>query len=333
MDLFRWCFIGAGKLANVVAEQITATGRHRVVSVYNRTPARAQTFAETYGAKAYLSAEEAIRDPEVDAVYIVTTHPSHYEYSKMALEAGKPVLCEKPMTMRGEETEELFRLAKEKHLYLAEAMWTWFAPAAWQVERWVREGAFGTIENVRAQMYCQGWQYASRVTDPAEGGGALLDLGVYAFTYLYRLFGHPLSMRCSAEIAGGIDRSDEIQLEFPGGLRATIGLNLYSDEGEWLLIEGDRASVKFPHFHWAHEVQLRRKDGTTVDFSQEGGYVNEFDLVAREIREGKTESEYVPPRQTMDVMRLLDEAREQVGLRYAFEPEKKGTKGTVPIVP
>ena len=321
MDLFRWCFIGAGKLANIVADQITASGRHRVVSVYNRTPARAQAFAEVHGATAYLSAEQAIADPEVDAVYIVTTHPSHYQYTKLALEAGKPVLCEKPMTMRSEETEALFRLAREKHLYLSEAMWTWFAPAARQVERWVREGAFGTIAKVRAQMCCQGWQYASRVTDPAEGGGALLDLGVYAFTYLYRLFGQPLSMRCSANIAGGIDRSDEIELEFPGGLHATIVLDLYSDEGELLLIEGDQAAIRFPHFHWAHEVQLCRKDGTTVDFNEEGGYVNEFDLVAREIRAGKTESEYVPPRQTIDVMHLLDGAREQVGLRYAFEPE------------
>ena len=324
MDLFRWCFIGAGKLANIVADQITASGRHRVVSVYNRTPARAQAFAEAHGATAYLSAEQAIADPEVDAVYIVTTHPSHYQYTKLALETGKPVLCEKPMTMRSEETEALFRLAREKHLYLSEAMWTWFAPAARQVERWVREGAFGTIEKVRAQMCCQGWKYASRVTDPAEGGGALLDLGVYAFTYLYRLFGQPLSMRCSANIAGGIDRSDEIELEFPGGLRATIVLDLYSDEGDWLVIEGDQAAIKFPHFHWAHEVQLCRKDGTTVDFNEEGGYVNEFDLVAREIRAGKTESEYVPPRQTIDVMHLLDEAREQVGLRYAFEPETFG---------
>ena len=324
MDLFRWCFIGAGKLANIVADQITASGRHRVVSVYNRTPARAQAFAEAHGATAYLSAEQAIADPEVDAVYIVTTHPSHYQYTKLALEAGKPVLCEKPMTMRSEETEALFRLAREKHLYLSEAMWTWFAPAARQVERWVREGAFGTIAKVRAQMCCQGWQYASRVTDPAEGGGALLDLGVYAFTYLYRLFGQPLSMRCSANIVGGIDRSDEIELEFPGGLRATIVLDLYSDEGDWLVIEGDQAAIRFPHFHWAHEVQLCRKDGTTVDFNEEGGYVNEFDLVAREIRAGKTESEYVPPRQTIDVMHLLDEAREQVGLRYAFEPETFG---------
>ena len=324
MDLFRWCFIGAGKLANIVADQITASGRHKVVSVYNRTPARAQAFAEAHGATAYLSAEQAIADPEVDTVYIVTTHPSHYQYTKLALEAGKPVLCEKPMTMRSEETEALFRLAREKHLYLSEAMWTWFAPAARQVERWVREGAFGTIEKVRAQMCCQGWQYASRVTDPAEGGGALLDLGVYAFTYLYRLFGQPLSMRCSANIAGGIDRSDEIELEFPGGLRATIVLDLYSDEGEFLVIEGDQAAIRFPHFHWAHEVQLCRKDGTTVDFNEEGGYVNEFDLVAREIRAGKTESEYVPPRQTIDVMHLLDEARGQVGLRYAFEPETFG---------
>jgi len=319
MDSFRWCFIGAGKLANIVADQITASGRHQVASVYTRTPGKGQAFAEACGAKAYLSAEQAIAAPGVEAVYIATTHPSHYQFARLALEMGKPVLCEKPMTMRGGETEALFRLAKEKQLYLSEAMWTWFAPAARQVERWVREGAFGAIEKVHVHMCGEGWKYAPRVTDPAAGGGALLDLGVYAFTYLYRLFGYPRSMRCKSQIVGGIDRSDEIELEFAEGLRATIALDLYNNDGEWLLIEGDRASIRFPHFHWAHEVRLCRKDGTAVDFSEAGGYLNEFDLVVGEIRAGKTESEYVPPRQTMDVMRLLDEARDQVGLRYPFE--------------
>ena len=320
MDPFRWCFIGAGKLANIVAEKITASCRHRISSVYTRNPAKGQAFAEAFGARAYLSAEQAIADPGVEAVYIATTHPSHFQYAKLALEMGKPVLCEKTMTMRCEETEALFRLAKEKRLYLSEAMWTWFAPAAQQVERWVREGAFGTIEKVHVHMCGQGWQYAPRVTDPEAGGGALLDEGVYALAYLYRLFGYSRFMRCKGEIVGGIDRNDEIELEFSGGIQATISLDLYGNDGEWLQIEGNQASIKFLNFHWAYEVQLCRKDGTTVDFNQTGGYLNEFDLVAQEIHAGKTESEYVPPKQTVDVLRLLDEARRQIGLRYAFEP-------------
>ena len=130
MEKFGWCFIGCGRLAHKVAQQITASGRHVVVSVWSRNSDACASFAAQYGARACASAREAMTAPGVDGVYVVTPHTSHFEYIRLALELGKPALGEKPFTVSAAETEALIRLAEEKGVYMAEAMWTWFAPVA-----------------------------------------------------------------------------------------------------------------------------------------------------------------------------------------------------------
>lgn len=145
-NTFGWCFIGCGTLAKQVAKQITESGRHKIVSVYSRNIEKSGKFAGQYGASACNSAEDAIAMEGVEGVYVVTPHNSHYMYTKLALKLGKPVLCEKPFTVSAAQTRELITLAREKRLYLAEAMWTWFAPVANQVKIWLDNGEFGQIQ-------------------------------------------------------------------------------------------------------------------------------------------------------------------------------------------
>ncbi|MBP1585653.1 MAG: Gfo/Idh/MocA family oxidoreductase [Lachnospiraceae bacterium] len=133
-ERFRWCFIGCGTLAKIVAEQLNASGRHEIVSVYARRFEASTEFANTFGGKAYKTAEEAISADDVDGVYIVTPHRSHAEYSKIAINLGKPVLCEKPFTINLKETREVIDLAREKGVYITEAMWTWFSPVGARIK-------------------------------------------------------------------------------------------------------------------------------------------------------------------------------------------------------
>ncbi len=318
--VFHWCFIGTGKLAGIVAEQICATGRHEIVSVYTRNIEKGRAFAEKFGGRAYESAEEAITAEGVDGVYIVTPHNAHYDYAYQALQHGIPVLCEKAMTSRAEETEALFALAKEKNVYLAEAMWTWFSPIANQVKAWLDEGRFGTIKSVHGDMCVPGAGYAPRVTDPNTAGGALLDIGVYPITYIYRLFGVPKRIVCNGTVKNGIDTDDHIEMIYPNGQTFTVALDLYGDRnGGWFEIKGTDASLRISHFHYAKEAVLQLRDGTELRVEGDGGYVNEFDIVAKEIRSGKKESDYVKAAYTIDVMHLLDSCRAQIGLVYPYE--------------
>lgn len=320
MNRFGWCFIGCGKLAGIVAEQILASGRHRIVSAYTRRMAQCEAFAEQFGCAACATAEEAIRMPGVDAVYVVTPHSSHFLYTKQALELGRPVLNEKAFTITAAQTQALIDLAREKELYLAEAMWTWFAPVANQVKAWLDAGEFGDNLTVEVSLRGDGRSYAPRVVEPAAGGGALLDVGVYVLTYLYRLFGPPARVACRGLLANGIDEEEDIILTFPDGRVVNATAAVCDPAGRnFLTLRGDRASLHLNGFNYTDRADLVRSDGSIEHFEGRGDYLNEFDLAAGEIRAGLKESRYQPLAVTLDVMRIMDECRRQMGLVYPFE--------------
>lgn len=317
---FCWCFIGSGRLAERVAAEIIPSRRHRIVSVFTRRIERCREFAARYGALACSTIQEALSVPEVEGVYVVTPHNNHYESTKAALETGKNVLCEKPITTDTGQARELFRLAREKNAYLAEAMWTWFAPTANRVKEWVDEGRFGEIRQVLANYHINIRGRAGRVTDPNCAGGALLDIGIYPITYLYRLFGKPLQVECRGILADGIDLCEDVGLTFAGGVCCKASISLKDIKGlEWFRIQGSNASVSIPGFHAAGGAVLRQGWRRLDQVKGSGSYLNEFDLAVGEIREGLIGSRFVPPQATLDVMGILDECRHQMGLVYPFE--------------
>lgn len=319
METFGWCFIGTGKLAGQVAQQLAGT-RHKIVSCYTRNFENAKAFAASVGAEAYEEAADAITAPGVDGVYVVTPHNAHFRFAKLALELGKPVLCEKSFTVTARETEELIALARENGVYLAEAMWTWFSPAANQVKAWVDGGAIGDVTGADFTYHMIS-RYGGRTTDPRRAGGALLNITVYPITYAYRLFGYPEKILATGVIAGGVDQSEEIEMVFPGGIRCHISASAVDKKGfEKMTIRGSRGKIKALLYHALNRATLRKGLlGRTV-FKGPGGlfnsYVTEFDIAAREIREGLTESKMVPLQATYDVMKIMDTIRGQIGLEY-----------------
>ena len=319
-ESFGWCFLGTGTLAKQVAKEILSSGRHSIVSSFSRNMDKNRAFSERFGAHPCATAEEAILREGVDAVYIVTPHPAHYPLAKEALLLGRPVLCEKPFTMTESEARELFHIAAEKQLYVAEAMWTWFAPVANRMKEWVDSERFGTIRSVRANYHMNGKGYAPRVTDPKQGGGALLDVGVYPIHYLIRLFGTPTHVRCEGRMAGGIDLGEEVDLTFSNGLTCRASASIDDWKGlERFTIQGNRAQSSVFLFHMANSAKLKQGWRTLETVKGYGGMLNEFDLVASEVRDGLKESRFVPAEATIQTMRVLDECRRQMGLVYPFE--------------
>lgn len=167
----------------------------------------------------------------MEGVYVVTPHNAHFRYVKEALELGKPVLCEKAFTVTAEETDSLIALAREKKVYLAEAMWTWFSPAANQVKLWLMEDKLGKVTDANFTYHMKSVKYAPRVSDPKRAGGALLDITIYPITYAYRLWGYPVKIESSGTIENGIDYGEDVMLTFENGLTARISASIVDMKG------------------------------------------------------------------------------------------------------
>ena len=317
MEKFKWVYIGCGSIAKNTAFSIER-GSHEIVAVYSRNAKKAEAFAKSHGAKVYASAAEAIAHEGADAVYIATPHTSHPEYVLMALNAKKPVLCEKPVGVSVGEAEQMIECAKANDTYYVEAMWTWFSDVAKVVKKWVQSGRIGKIESVSVNYAFPGLLMPknSRVRMPETAGGGLLDIGVYPITYCYNLFGYPEEVICKGKIADGIDIDDKITLRY-GDMKCHIHISL-KNLRESFVIKGTEGTIFIPAFHMATAAIMRSKNGNATYFGKTD-YLTEFTRADEEIRAGKKESDYIPFSATRDCMKIMDECRRQMGLVYPFE--------------
>ena len=315
---FQWVYIGSGNIAGKTAADVTR-GEHRIAAVYGRNKETAAAFAKKYGAAVYDTAEEAIRHPGADAVYIATPHTSHVEYACLAMRLGKPVLCEKPVGVTEADVQTLIDCAKANDVYFAEAMWTWFSDVAQTVKQWVQGGRIGEPTHAELYYYFPGLMKprTSRLRKPETAGGALLDVGIYPITYCYNLFGVPDGITCDGTIKDGIDIEEHVTLRY-GDLTCEIHAGL-NNLRESCLVEGTKGTVNLPVlFHLANKATL--KTGTEKEvFRGKTDYLTQFDRVAADIRAGKKESALVPHEATLQCMKIMDECRRQMGLKYPFE--------------
>lgn len=321
MEKFRWCFIGAGSLAGTVASQLKKSGRHEIVSVYTRNYEKGKAFAGKHGGTAYDTPEKAITAEGVEGVYIVTPHNAHFRYAKLSLELGKPVFCEKAFTVTAKETEALISFAREKNLYLCEAMWTWFSPSANMTKKWLDEGKIGKVREASFSYHCRTVGYKGRHTDPKRAAGALLDITIYPITYAYRLWGKPEKIETKAKLKDGIDLGEDIVFTYPNGMKVNITASINDFVGlEKMVIQGEKGKITAPFYHAMNGVTCKTglfgKETFKGDGPKLNSYLDEFDAVAEDIRAGKKESSMVPLSVTLAVMKILDEIREQMGLDY-----------------
>lgn len=211
----RWGVIGTGRIACIVVSDLALLPDAALQAVSSRTQAGAETFAAQYGFhSAYAGQADGgapdggsaragmpgyrrlLEDPDVDVVYVATPHASHYFVVREALEAGKHVLCEKPMTLNLREAQHLVSLAREKGLFLMEAVWSRFLPSIQRAAEIVASGELGEVRWVQADLgFPAPYDPESRLWKREEGGGALMDLGVYLLTWALVTLGRPESLR------------------------------------------------------------------------------------------------------------------------------------------
>jgi predicted dehydrogenase len=326
----RWGILGTGKIAKAFANALKETPGAVLAGVGSRTLHSAQAFADEFGAQsdttAYGSYEELAQAGDVDLVYVGTPHPAHAGNVRLALEAGKGVLCEKPFTVNRHEAEELVALAREKKLFLMEAMWTRFMPALAEVRRVIDAGEIGKVTQVIADLgFKADVGPEHRVFNPVLGGGALLDLGIYPLSIAVALLGPVASVVAQAEIGPtGVDEQTGFVLRHRGGGMSTCSCSLRARLPSELTIAGERGHVRMnTMFHRAQTVTVSRDDGIarTVPTPYLGnGYVHEAIEAQRCWQAGLVESPGMTHEDTLALMGVMDEVRRQIGVHYAADP-------------
>jgi predicted dehydrogenase len=323
----RWGILATGGIAAKFVTDLALLPDASIEAVGSRTIDSAKAFASTHGIpRAYGSWAELAADPDLDVIYVATPHNAHHAAAKLCLEAGKAVLCEKPITLDADSAADLVDTATARQLFLMEAMWMRTNPAILRALELVRGGEIGEVVHIAADFGFEGsFPPGHRMRDPALGGGALLDLGVYPVAFAHLFLGPPDRLGAVASLLPeGTDQSTGLTLGFPSGAIASLSCGFNGDTGVSAAITGTsgRLEVVSPFFI---PNQLRLVKGSTVtelDVPFRGnGMSHEAEEVMRCLDEGLLESPLIPHQATLEVMRILDEARAQTGVTYGVRRE------------
>lgn len=309
----RWGVIGSGRIAASFAADLAFTDSGQVVAVGSRNQESADRFADRFGiAHRHSSYEALVADPDVEVVYVATPHPMHHANARLALDAGRPVLVEKAFTMNAAEARDLVAAARSRGLFLMEAMWTRFLPHMAEVRRLVADGSLGEIVTVVAdhgQWFPR--DPGSRLFDPALGGGALLDLGVYPMSFASMILGRPNRIAAMVDPAfTGVDGQTSVLLGYASGAQAVLTCTSAAKSPTRSAIVGTDARIEIDgDFYAPTSFTLIPRAGERRRFDQPGlgrGLWHEADEVARCLRDGLTESPIMPLDETVEIMETMD---------------------------
>lgn len=330
-----WGLIGPGRIARRFADALVHCPGARLVAVAGRDAARAEAFAvahATAGARPRVHAgiQALLDDPAVDAVYVATPHPAHEAAVSAALQAGKPVLCEKPLAATAAQAERLLDLAERRRVLLMEAVWTRLLPSWGQVRAWLQDDAIGPLQAMQSS-FCFRLPHdpAGRHFDPQQGGGALLDIGIYNLTMSQWVMalhgredapGHDVSGRLGPT---GVDVRVAGQLHWSGGIASQFVCAFDGTADNSFRIHGEAGWIEVPDGFWhATRAVLHRPDQPpeVADRPFRGnGFEYEIDEFTACLQAGRLQSAAVPHAHTLATLRQIDAMRARLGVRYPFE--------------
>jgi predicted dehydrogenase len=320
----RWGIVGPGRIAENVVGDFGVVEGARAFAVASRSADRAQAFAARHGIeRAHGSYAAIVADPDVDVLYIATPHPQHAAIALAGLRAGKALLVEKAFTATVEGTAEVVDLARSTGRFVMEAMWTRFQPVVVALRDLVTDGAIGEVRAVQADLGVRrDFDPTDRMFDPALGGGAMLDLGVYVVSFAQMLLGTPESVQVAGSLFGnGADAESGLLLGWRDGRSATLSISMRCPlPGAARVFGTDGWIDVLPRFHHPDTIVVHRDgaDPETITRRPLGrGYAHELIEVTEGVRAGRGESAVMPLADTLAVQRVLMDALAQLGVRYA----------------
>lgn len=318
-DTVRWGILATGPIATSFATDLALVPDNELVAVGSRSEPAARAFADLHGAaRAHGSYAELVNDPDVDIVYVATPHARHLDDVRLCFAAGKHVLCEKALTMNGDDTAALVAEARTLGLFFAEAMWMRTNPNIGRVRQLAADGVCGEVLQVRAELGFAARPERVRLWDPALGASALLDVGIYPLTFAHLILGEPSGIAAAGTLSErGIDVSGGATLTYGSGAVASIAWTQVAAGDNRAVVAGPEGRIELPQrFHEPTELTVvRGADRATTRLPVTGrGYAHEIEEVAACLRAGATESVLLPLDATVSIQRQMDEILSQLGV-------------------
>ena len=319
--------IGAGNIAGTMATTLQQMKGTECYAIASRDIRRATEFADKYGfERSYGSYADMLNDPYVELVYIATPHSHHYEHIKMSLNHGKHVLCEKAFCANARQAEEVLKMAEERGLLLAEAIWTRYMPMRGLINKVLKSGIIGNPTSLAANL---GYPLItkSRLVRPELAGGALLDLGVYVLNFASMVFGDgidSIAANC-VKLDSGVDAQENIMLTYRDGKMASLYVTMLAQTDRRGLINGTNGYIEIENinnYEMVRVFNLERK--IVAEYTaptQITGYEYEVQSAMRAIREGRLECPEMPHAEILRMMQLMDSIRSAWNIEFPFEKD------------
>jgi predicted dehydrogenase len=317
----RWGVLGTGWIADKFSTALHRHTKQQIVAVASRDQERAAAFALDHAVDSSFGSYEAlVEESNVDAVYIATPHPMHLRDATLALEAGKPVLVEKPFALDGKEARRLADAARASGVFCMEAMWTLFLPKYDVVRQVVRSGLLGEVQTAILD-HGERFNENHRIMWPDLAGGSLLDLGTYTFVVAEDLLGpsHVLGA-ASVLTKTGVEGQVSGIIRHESGAHSLHHSTILADTPIRAVIAGTEAVLELePPFFMPGGLRVRFHDGRpdlTYDEPRLGHEALFYSAVetARRISSGETESPLRPLDASIRSLDLLDEVRVIAGI-------------------
>lgn len=317
--------IGAGWIADKMAEALAPLADYEVSAIASRSLEKAQAFAAERGIrKAYGSYEELVRDPEVDLVYIATPHSHHYEHARLAIEHGKPVLVEKAFTANARQARELIELAHERKVFMTEAIWTRYMPLSHKVKELMESGIIGEPRVLTATL-CYMMEHKERIVRADLCGGALLDLGVYCLNFARMYFGTDIARTVTNCHLGpeGMDMMESISLSFADGRMANLQAGCLTLNDRQGIISGTEGYIRVDNINCPERIDVVRNYENVETILRPADMVNGYEYQVYECRRcieaGLLESPLMPHAETLSIMEQMDALRKEWGVVYPMD--------------
>ena len=319
--------MGTGNIAGIMADTIKKMKGVKLYAVASRTRVKADAFAAKYGCKkAYDSYEDLVSDKKIDLIYIATPHSEHYENARLCILNGKPVLCEKAFTANAQQAQELISLAREKEVFITEAMWIRYMPMVTTIQEVLGSGIIGELKTLTANLgYVVGDK--PRLKEPSLAGGALLDVGVYPLNLAAMLFGtgiEGIDSSCTYTETG-VDEQNSITIRYTDGKVAVLNSSIVSLSDRKGVIYGTKGFAVIDNINNFEAIRVYddsyKQIAAYMRPKQISGYEYEVEACLKALDNKELECVQMPHSETIRTMRIMDELRKQWGIRYPFEED------------